>query len=91
MAVVALSRKRKTELNKLQRRNQAIQIRQRKRDEVLLKKRSIGSLDYAPFLVCLLPLHQQMDANKVLSLLCQCDEEIVCNKSTAGVTHIRFL
>lgn len=44
------SRKRKIELGKQQRRHQAVQIRQRKRDEVLSKKRMLGGLDAAPFL-----------------------------------------
>lgn len=91
VSVVAASRKRKLELNKLQRRNQALQIRQNKRDEVLAKKRSLGGLDSAPFLVCIVPLHKLIDANTALSILTQCDEEIVCNKSTAGVTHLRLV
>lgn len=44
------SRKRKIELGKQERRHQAVQIRQRKRDEVLSKKRMLGGLDAAPFL-----------------------------------------
>lgn len=86
--MVAASRKRKAELNKIQRRNQAIQIRQNKRDEVLSKKRSLGGFDAAPFLVCIVPLHKLIDANSALTLLTQCDDEAICNKSTAGVTHL---
>lgn len=37
-------------MNKEQRRNQALQIRQNKRDELLSKKRSLGGMDFAPFL-----------------------------------------
>lgn len=44
------STKRKIELGKQARRNQAVQIRQKKRDEVLSKKRMLGGLDAAPFL-----------------------------------------
>lgn len=78
-------------MGKQARRNQAVQIRQNKRDEVLSKKRSLGGLDAAPFLVCVLPLHEQFDPQFTVQLLSECDPEIICNKSTAGVTHLRLL
>lgn len=108
VSIKVASRKRKIELGKIERRNQAVQIRQRKRDEVLSKKRMLGGLDSAPFLgngnwqqlkreilnifiiVCVLPLHQEFDPTHTLQMLTECDPEIVCNKSTAGVTHLRY-
>ncbi|KAF2880196.1 hypothetical protein ILUMI_25997 [Ignelater luminosus] len=90
VSVKTISKKQKRELNKEQRRNQASQIRQNKRDEVLSKKRSLGGLNSAPFLVCILPLNKQIDPNGVLNFLTLCDEEAIVNKSSTGVTHINI-
>lgn len=49
-SVKAFTKKQKKELNREQRRNQAMQIRQNKRDEILSKKRAIGGASNAPFL-----------------------------------------
>ncbi|KAJ3654814.1 hypothetical protein Zmor_013973 [Zophobas morio] len=87
-SVKTLSKKIKRSLNREERRHQALQIRQNKRTEVLNKKRSLGGLDHAPFLVCLLPLNKAIDANEVLERLIKCDSEAVVNKSPTGVTHI---
>lgn len=85
----SLSKKNKRELNREQRRHQSLQIRQKKRDEVLAKKRSLGGLDYSPFLVCIIPLNRGLDPQTALTILSQCDEESVVAKSSTGVTHIR--
>lgn len=85
-----LSKKLKRELNRDERRNQAVQIRKCKRNEVLSKKRSLGGLAHAPFLVALVPLNQQGDSNEVLKCLTGCDSEAVVSKSPTGVTHIWF-
>lgn len=65
-----------------------MQIRQKKRDEVLAKKRSLGGNEYAPFLVSVVPLCKNLDCNTALNILMQCDEEATVNKTSAGVTHI---
>ncbi|XP_057664407.1 pre-rRNA-processing protein TSR1 homolog [Diorhabda carinulata] len=88
VSVKKLSKRNKRELNRDQRRNQAMQIRQSKRDEVLAKKRSLGVMDFAPFLVCVVPLNKDIDPNTALTLLCQCDQEAIVSKSSANVTHI---
>lgn len=85
-----ISKKAKRELNKEARRHQALQIRQNKRNEVLNKKRSIGGLDHAPFLVCLLPLNKLTDSNEPLERLVRCDSEAVVSKSPTGVTHVWY-
>lgn len=76
-------------MNREQRRHQALQIRQKKRDEVLAKKRSLGGLEYAPFLITVVPLNVNLDCNTALNILSQCDEEAVVNKTSQGITHIR--
>jgi pre-rRNA-processing protein TSR1 len=88
VSVKTLSKANKRELNKEQRRHQALQIRQNKRNEVLNKKRSLGGLDYAPFLVCLVPLSKNADPKQALECLTKCDSEAIINKSPTGVTHI---
>ncbi|CAG9859624.1 unnamed protein product [Phyllotreta striolata] len=88
VSVKTISKRNKRELNREQRRNQALQIRQNKRDEVLDKKRSLGGTDFAPFLVCLVPLNIDIDPNTALALLSQCDEDAAVSKSSTGVTHI---
>lgn len=67
-----------------------MQIRQNKRDEVLAKKRSLGGMEFAPFLICVVPLNKDIDPNTALTLLCQCDEEAIVSRTTTGVTNIRF-
>ncbi|KAL3283543.1 hypothetical protein HHI36_006682 [Cryptolaemus montrouzieri] len=88
ISMKTISKRAKKELGKDQRRHQAVQIRKNKREEVLNKKRQIGGLDIAPFLVCILPLNQEHDPNTVLNLFSQCDPEAVVNKSPQGTTHV---
>lgn len=89
VSVKTLSKRSKKELNREQRRHQALQIRQKKRDEVLAKKRSLGGLEYAPFLITVVPLNKNGDHNTALNILCQCDDEAIVNNSSQGITHIR--
>ncbi|KAG5893678.1 hypothetical protein JTB14_021974 [Gonioctena quinquepunctata] len=88
VSVKTLSKRNKHELNREQRRNQAQQIRQNKREEVLAKKRSLGGLEHAPFLVCLVPLNRNVDPSTALGILSQCDDEATVSKTSEGVTHI---
>lgn len=83
-----ISKKNKRELNREQRRHQSLQIRQKKREEVLAKKRFLGGLEYAPFLITIVPLNKNLDPNTALTILKQCDEEAIVNTTTTGVTHI---
>ncbi|VEN52810.1 unnamed protein product, partial [Callosobruchus maculatus] len=88
VSVKTISKKAKKDLNKDQRRNQAIQLRRKKRDELLAKKRSLGGTDHAPFLVCLIPLSKDINPTTAITILEQCDEEAIVNKSPLGITHI---
>lgn len=72
-----------------QRRNQANQIRKNKRDEVFAKKRALGGQSTAPFLVCLLPLHADVDPRSALTIFETCDPSAVVHRSPSGVTHIK--
>lgn len=83
------SRRNKQLARRDQRRNQANQIRKNKRDDVLARKRSLGGQSTAPFLVCLLPLHADIDPRSALTVFETCDDEAIVHKSPSGVTHIR--
>lgn len=56
----------------------------------MAKKRSLGGFEYAPFLITVVPLNKNLDYNTALNILCQCDEEAIVNKTTEGITHIRY-
>lgn len=65
-------------------------IRKNKRDEVMDKKRSLGGATFAPFLVAIIPLHDQIDAQSALSILKTCDPDAVASVSATGITHITY-
>lgn len=50
------------------------------------KKRALGRV--APFLVGLIPLHEQIDPQSALSILKTCDPNAVVHISATGATHI---
>lgn len=86
----AFTAKQKNVMRKEQRRHQANQVRHNKRLEVMAKKRSVGGIqsDVAPFLVCLLPLNEQLDPLSALEILKTCDPDIVIKQSASGATHV---
>ncbi|KAK9752782.1 Importin beta binding domain [Popillia japonica] len=88
VSVKTISKKRKVELSRAQRRHQSLQIRQNKRDEVLLKKRSLGGFESAPLLVCVVPLSKDFDPAWAVLKLTKCDSEAVVSTSPSGVIHM---
>lgn len=56
------------------------------------KKRSLGGLsgNVAPFLVAIIPLHEQVDAKSALEMLKTCDPDAICNVSASGTTYITY-
>lgn len=54
----------------------------------MAKKRSLGGDKTAPFLVCILPLNEQIDSRSALSILQNCDPSVVAARTPSGVTHI---
>lgn len=91
VSLKALSKRNKRELNRDQRRHQSTQLRQKKREEVLAKKRSLGGMDMAPIFVSVIPLNKEFDPTTALSILTQCDEEIVAKTTSTGVTHLWYV
>lgn len=70
------------------RRQQSNQLRKNKRDEVIAKKRCLGTVGNAPFLVCALPLNASIDPKSALYMLEKCDAEAQVHKTESGVTYI---
>ncbi|KAJ6642509.1 Pre-rRNA-processing protein TSR1 like, partial [Pseudolycoriella hygida] len=88
VSVKTMTKRHKQLVRKDQRRNQANQIRKNKREKVLAKKRSLGLNDTAPFLVCILPLNEQIDPRSALAILENCDPTVTVAHSLSGVTHL---
>ncbi|MCJ8740097.1 hypothetical protein PDJAM_G00054920 [Pangasius djambal] len=69
VAAVALTKKQRRELSKMDRRHKANQLRRNKKDSVLSEKRRLGSRDGPPHLVAVIGLHACVDAAAVTRLL----------------------
>ncbi|XP_053095907.1 pre-rRNA-processing protein TSR1 homolog isoform X1 [Pangasianodon hypophthalmus] len=69
VAVVALTKKQRRELSKMDRRHKANQLRRNKKDSVLSEKRRLGSRDGPPHLVAVIGLHARVDTAAVTRLL----------------------
>ncbi|XP_030373387.1 pre-rRNA-processing protein TSR1 homolog [Scaptodrosophila lebanonensis] len=90
VSLKVVSRKHKQQQRKDQRRNQMNQLRKNKREEVWLEKRKLGGQNTAPFLVCLLPLHEQIDPRSALAILESCDSELLVENSPNGTVYINL-
>ncbi|XP_066992121.2 pre-rRNA-processing protein TSR1 homolog [Anabrus simplex] len=88
MSEKVLTKKVRRDLRKEERRHQAVQLRLKKRDEVLFKKRSLGGTRTAPFLIAVIPLSCEVDPVGCIELLKQCDSEAVISGSSEGNFHI---
>ncbi|XP_053953037.1 pre-rRNA-processing protein TSR1 homolog [Anastrepha ludens] len=90
VSLKAVSHKHKEEQRREQRRNQMNQIRKKKREEARLEKLHLGTQNSPPFMVCILPMHQQIDARSALAILESCDEQAVVQRTETGVTYINL-
>ncbi|CAL1681354.1 unnamed protein product [Lasius platythorax] len=70
------------------RRNQLLQIRKKKREEVLAQKRDLGGSLSAPVLICIIPLHSDIDIQNVMSVITSIDKTANIATSPCGITHI---
>ncbi|XP_041458939.1 pre-rRNA-processing protein TSR1 homolog [Lytechinus variegatus] len=71
-----ISKKWKRELSKAGRRNKALQLRKKKREDLLNQKR-IGTQEAPPNLVMVLPLHGTIDVDRILGCLRAADSDAV--------------
>ncbi|XP_037901361.1 pre-rRNA-processing protein TSR1 homolog [Glossina fuscipes] len=90
MAKMTISHKHRQIQRREQRRNQMNQLRKAKREEALATKRQLGGQNTAPFLVCILPMHLQIDPKSALTILGNCDEEALVERTSTGVTYVNI-
>lgn len=77
VSVKALPHRRRRDLNRVDRRHQALQLRRQRKEAVLAEKRSLGSRDGPPHLVVVVPLHARAAAHDGLRLLQSQDSAVV--------------
>ncbi|NXO66719.1 TSR1 protein, partial [Phainopepla nitens] len=83
--VKAQPRRRLRDLNRVDRRHQALQLRRQRKEAVLAEKRSLGSRDGPPHLVVVVLLHSRAAAQGPLRLLQSQDSAVVrADEGTAG-------
>ncbi|XP_055707742.1 pre-rRNA-processing protein TSR1 homolog [Phlebotomus papatasi] len=87
-SVKAVTRKMDRVMSRDSRRQQAQQLRKNKRADTMNKKRQLGTSEYAPFLVCLLPLEASIDPRSTLDMLEKCDPEALVYKNLSGITYL---
>jgi pre-rRNA-processing protein TSR1 len=73
----AISRKKKDLISKDQRKNRMFQMRKNKRDEIVSKKRCIGSLTGSPHIVSIIPLCGDVSCLDIMEVLNKCDSQAV--------------
>ena len=88
VGIKVLSKRVQKNLGKKARRHQSSQIRKTKREEVLQQKRALGGSSFAPVLVCVVPLQEDLDVQSALSIITKADEAANVTKSPCGATHI---
>ncbi len=85
------STKRKNqELKRDERRRKANQIRSKKREDVLAKKRALGGNDTSPFLSAIIPLGESANIQKLLKLLKECDADAKIETTGCSVLNIKY-
>lgn len=72
-----ISRKKKDLVSKNQRKNRMFQMRKNKRDEIINKKRCIGTLTGCPHIVSIIPLSSDVSCLDVMEVLNRCDSQAV--------------
>ncbi|KAG8186569.1 hypothetical protein JTE90_020866 [Oedothorax gibbosus] len=88
--VKAVTRSKKHDLNRIQRRNQMNQIRKTKKEEVLKAKRQIGGIRGPPVLVTILPVSDNVNAAQFLENIKSFDDELIVTESALGHCHITY-
>lgn len=87
--VKVASKRRNHDIKREERRRKANQIRSKKREDVLTKKRAIGSGDAAPFLTAVVPLGESANLNSLIKQLKGCDADAKLTTTGRGLLHIK--
>ncbi|OAD58581.1 Pre-rRNA-processing protein TSR1 like protein [Eufriesea mexicana] len=88
VGIKILSKRATKNLGKNARRLQSSQIRKNKREEVLQQKRNLGGIHSAPFLICIIPLQEDLHIENILSIITKADESATVINSPCGTTHL---
>ncbi|XP_024882748.1 pre-rRNA-processing protein TSR1 homolog [Temnothorax curvispinosus] len=75
-------------LRKDERRNQLLQLRRKKREQVLAQKRNLGGFFSAPILICVIPLQSDVDIKNIVSAVTNMAETANVATSPNGIIHI---
>ncbi|XP_008547061.1 pre-rRNA-processing protein TSR1 homolog [Microplitis demolitor] len=88
--VKTLTKKNKLAASRDQRRNQSVQQRLKKREEMLMEKRKFGGESSAPILIAIVPLQDDVDLQTVLLTINGLEEtnQAVVKENSQGITHI---
>jgi pre-rRNA-processing protein TSR1 len=79
-----LSRKKKDNASKDQRKNRLFQIRKNKRDEIVNKKRCIGSLSGCPHICVIIPLASDVNSLDLVNQLIKSDSQAMSKITDTG-------
>lgn len=85
-----MSKRFEKNLRKDARRNQLLQHRKKKREQVMAQKRNLGGFSSAPILICVIPLQNNTDIKNIISIVTDMDETANVATSSNGITHIRY-
>lgn len=77
VATQAISRKKKDVVSRDQRKNRMFQMRKNKRDEIISKKRCIGTLTGCPNIISIIPLSADVSCLDVMEVINRCDSQSV--------------
>ncbi|KAG8233141.1 hypothetical protein J437_LFUL010371 [Ladona fulva] len=88
VSVKALTARARRELKRNERRNQAHQLRARKRAEAFNRKRSLGGATTAPFLAALVPLSNAVEVEGIRKAILEAEGVSNLSWSDEGLAHI---
>lgn len=85
-----ISKRYRNKISKEERRNKMFQTRQKKRMETMQKKRELGNSTNAPFLIAVVPLNLNVDAEKLMTFVKNCCDNNDLARSPEDVLHIKY-
>lgn len=67
-----------------------MQIRKKKREEILIQKRNLAGSNSAPHLICIIPLQNNTNIQDIISTIKSMDESVNIATSPCKVIHIGY-
>lgn len=84
-----LTKRKNQEISREERRRKATQLRSKRREDIISKKRALGGSDTAPFLTAVICLGETASNQTLLESLKSCDAEAKIKSSPRGILHIK--